>query len=92
MKRWPRLSEFVQQGALALGALLFGVGLVWFEGSIAKAQHDPVACGREDDRGRPKDKVACECYREQDPCDKDRPETRACGAFCRKDLCGCCAP
>jgi len=55
-------------------------------------QHYPVACGREDDRDRPEDKVACECFHEQDPCDKDRPETRSCGAYCNKSLCGCCMP
>ena len=55
-------------------------------------QHDPVPCGREDDRGRPENLVACECFHEQDPCDKDRPESRACKSFCNKKLCSCCAP
>jgi hypothetical protein len=77
---------------LGVAMILFGAGFVWLEGQIAKAQEDPHACGREDDRDRPEDKVACECYHEHDPCDPDRPETRACGAFCKKDLCGCCAP
>ena len=84
MKRWPWLFLVVLSVALGLA------GASYLE--IAKAQHDPVACGREDDRDRPEDKVACECFHEQDPCDPDRPETRACGAFCRKDLCSCCAP
>lgn len=75
---------------LAMWAL--ATGLVLAAGYPAKAQHDPHACGREDDRERPEDRVACECYHELDPCDKDRPETRACGAFCNKSLCGCCAP
>ena len=82
MNRW--------QWGLVAALILFGMGsgAVWLK--VAKAQHDPVACGREDDRDRPEDRVACECFHEHDPCDKDRPETRACGAFCNKKLCGCC--
>ena len=60
--------------------------------SFVAVQHDPVPCGREDDRDRPEDKVACECYHDGDPCDPDRTETRSCGAYCKKSLCGCCAP
>jgi len=68
-------------------ALILTLGLLFLA-----AQENPRACGREDDRDRPEDKVACECFHEHDPCDPNRPETRACGAFCRKDLCGCCLP
>jgi hypothetical protein len=58
---------------------------------VVAAQEDaPVPCGREDDRDRPEEKVACECYREHDPCDKDRPETRACKSYCDRSKCGCC--
>lgn len=66
---------------LAMWVLVLGVAMV---------QHDPVPCGREEDKGRPGELVACACYQEHDPCDKDRPESRACGAFCNKKLCGCC--
>ena len=68
-------------------ALVLSVALLF-----VAAQENPRACGREDDRDRPEDLVACACYFEHDPCDPDRPETMACGAFCNKKLCGCCAP
>jgi len=51
-------------------------------------QHDPVACGREEDKDRPEDKVACECYHQKDPCEDG--EEKSCGAYCNKSLCGCC--
>ena len=51
-------------------------------------QENPVPCGREDDRERPEDEVACECYHEKDPCEDG--EVKSCGAYCKKSLCGCC--
>ena len=75
---------------VAASLVLLGYGAVRVE--ELKAQEDPHACGRENERERPEDKVACECYHEHDPCDKDRPETRACKSYCDKSKCGCCLP
>lgn len=58
--------------------------------SLLLLQDAPVPCGREEDRERPEELVACKCYEWKDPCEAG--DTVHCKAYCNKKLCGCCVP
>lgn len=66
-------------------SILLTLILFW---TAAQEAHTTVPCGRAEDKERPEDKVACECYTQKDPCAEG--EEPSCGAYCNKKLCTCC--